>query len=144
MDAGKIIGLAIMGGIATAFQGHFMGIMEQRMGWKESVFITYVSGGILVAIVMLAVRGGNLGAWQKVPWYVFTAGILGLIIVTAIGYTVPRLGMAKAFTIMIAAQLIAAMLLDHFGLLGITVRTLNMYRVTGFVIMIAGVWMVLK
>jgi len=144
MDAGKIIGLAIMGGIATAFQGHFMGIMEQRMGWKESVFITYVSGGILVAIVMLAVRGGNLGAWPKVPWYVFTAGILGLIIVTAIGYTVPRLGMAKAFTIMIAAQLIAAMLLDHFGLLGITVRTLNMYRVTGFVIMIAGVWMVLK
>jgi len=144
MDAGKIIGLAIMGGIATAFQGHFMGIMEQRMGWKESVFITYVSGGILVAIVMLAVRGGNLGAWPKVPWYVFTAGILGLIIVTAIGYTVPRLGMAKAFTIMIAAQLIAAMLLDHFGVLGITVRTLNVYRVAGFVIMIAGVWMVLK
>ncbi len=85
-----------------------------------------------------------MGAWSKVPWYVFTAGVLGLIIVGAIGYTVPRLGMARAFTIMIAAQLIAAMVLDHFGLFGITVRTLNMYRITGLVTMIAGVWMILK
>ena len=144
MDASKIIGLAIMGGIATAFQGHFMGIMEQRMGWKESVFITYVSGGILIALIMVLARGGNLGAWPKVPWYVFTAGILGLVIVGTIGYTVPRLGMAKAFTVMIAAQLIGAMVLDHFGLFGITVRTLNMYRITGLVTMIAGVWMILK
>ena len=144
MDAGKIIGLAIMGGIATAFQGHFMGIMEQRMGWKESIFITYAVGGILVSLVMLTVRGVNLGSWSKLPWFVFTAGILGLIIVGTIGYTVPRLGMARAFTVMIAAQLIAAMALDHFGLLGATVRMLNMYRVTGFVIMIVGVWMILK
>ena len=144
MDAAKIIGLAIMGGIATAFQRRFMGIMEQRMGWKECVFITYVSGGILVALAMLAVRGGNLVAWPKVPWYVFTAGVLGLLIVGTIGYTVPRLGMAKAFTVMIAAQLIAAMMLDHFGLFGATVRMLNMYRMTGFIIMVVGVWMVLK
>ena len=144
MDAAKIIGLAIMGGIATAFQGRFMGIMEQRMGWKECVFITYVSGGILVALVMLAARGGNLSAWPKVPWYVFTVGVLGLIIVGTVGYTVPRLGMAKAFTVMIAAQLIAAMALDHFGVLGATVRVLDMYRIMGFVVMIVGVWLILK
>jgi len=144
MDAAKIIGLAIMGGIAIAFQGHFMGIMEQRLGWKETVFITYVSGGILVALVMLAARGGNLSAWPKVPWYVFTVGVLGLIIVGTVGYTVPRLGMAKAFTVMIAAQLIAAMALDHFGVLGATVRVLDMYRIMGFVVMIVGVWLILK
>jgi transporter family-2 protein len=48
---------------------------------------------------MLASRGGNLRSWQEVSWYALSAGVLGLVIVTAIGYTVPRLGLSKAFTI---------------------------------------------
>ena len=125
MKTGVLVVLAVIGGIAIALQSHFMGIMDQRIGSKESVFITYAGGGILAALIMIAVRGGHLNAWQNAPWYVFTAGALGLVIVGAIGYTVPRLGMTAAFTVIIFSQLVVAVMVDHFGLLGAAIRTLD-------------------
>jgi len=143
MSTFVLIILAIIGGLASAFQGHFMGIMDQKIGSKESVFITYAGGGLLITLTMIATRGGHLSVWQNAPWYAFTAGVLGLVIVGAIGYTVPRLGMAKAFTLIVASQLLAAVIFDQFGLLGAAVRTLSLSRLIGLVLTILGVWLVL-
>jgi transporter family-2 protein len=144
MNTTVLIILAIIGGIAVALQGHFIGIMDQRIGSKESVFITYASGGILAALIMIVSRGGHLNAWQNAPWYSFTAGALGLVIVGVIGYTVPRLGLTMAFTVLVASQLVVAVMLDHFGILGATVRTMDLPRITGLVFLILGVWLVLR
>ncbi len=144
MNTTVLVILAIIGGIAVALQGHFMGIMDQKIGSKESVFITYASGGILAAVMMIAARGGHLNAWQNAPWYALTAGALGLVIVGTIGYTVPRLGLTMAFTVIVASQLVVAVMLDHFGLLGAAVRTLDLPRITGLIFLILGVWLVLR
>ena len=68
-----------------------MGLINKGIGARECVFITYVGGGILAGVVMLASRGGNIRSWQEVPRYALSAGILDLVIVTTIDYTVPRL-----------------------------------------------------
>jgi transporter family-2 protein len=60
------------------------------------------------------------------------------------GYAAPRLGLAKSLTIMVAAQLLAALLFDHFGLFGASVRTLNVSRLGGLLLIVLGVWLVLK
>jgi transporter family-2 protein len=144
MSIAVLVVLAIVGGAAIALQGQFMGIMDQKIGLKESVFITYASGGALAALMMIAFRGGHLSAWQNAPWYAFTAGALGLVIVGIIGYTVPRLGLTTAITVMVASQLMVAMIVDHFGLFGAVVRTLDLSRITGLVLLILGVWLILK
>ena len=144
MDSLKLVLIAVIGGVASAFQGQFMGVIDSRVGSKESVFITYVSGGVLAALVMLVARGGHLNLWHRVPWYTLTTGVLGLIVVGAIGFTAPRLGLGKAFTIMVASQLIAAVVLDHFGLFGAAARVLSVQRLVGLVVMILGVWLILK
>ena len=77
-----LITIAAAGGIAVTLQAQFMGLMDKQIGTLESVFITYAGGGLLVGLAMLLVRGGNLAAWQTVPWYALTAGALGLVIVT--------------------------------------------------------------
>ena len=90
-----LIFLAILGGIAVTLQGHFMGLLDRGLGTRESVFITYGSGGFVAALMMVASGGGNLRGWASVPWYSLSAGLLGLLIVGTIGYVVPRLGLAK-------------------------------------------------
>lgn len=136
--------LAIIGGAAVTLQGQFMGLMDQGLGTRESVFITYASGGLLACVALLAARGGNLAAWREVPRYALSAGVLGLLIVGTIGYTVPRLGLSTAFTVMVASQFIVAALLDHYGLLGATLRPMELSRLAGVGVLILGVWLITR
>ncbi|MBP1738204.1 MAG: hypothetical protein H6Q48_497 [Deltaproteobacteria bacterium] len=139
-----LITVAALGGIAVSLQGQFMGMMDQRLGTKASVFITYASGGLLATLAVLLSGGVNLKGWQNVPWYAFSTGLLGVFIVGTISYTVPRLGLTAAFTILVAAQFIIAALLDHFGLLGAAVRPLDLSRWLGIAILILGVWLIMR
>lgn len=139
-----LVALGIVSGIAITLQGQFMGLMDKTIGTKESIFITYGSGGMLATSVILMTQGGNLRAWRDVPWYVFSAGVLGLIIVGTIGYVVPRLGLATGFTLIVASQFISSVLIDQFGLFGAIVRTLDGTRLLGIMILTVGVWLIIK
>jgi transporter family-2 protein len=139
-----LITIAALGGIAVALQGQLMGLIDQRLGTKASVFITYASGGLVIALAFMLSGGWKLKGWQHVPWYAFGTGLLGLFIVGTISYTVPRLGLTAAFTIAVASQFIIASLMDHFGLLGAVVRPLDLSRLLGIGILILGVWLIVR
>lgn len=136
--------VATIGGIAVTLQAQFMGVMDHNIGTLESVFITYGSGGLLIGLAMLVLRGGNLAAWQAVPRYSLLAGVTGLVIVGTIGYTVPRLGLVTSMTLIVAAQFASAAALDHFGVLGATLRPLDWSRLAGMLVVLLGVWLIVR
>ena len=136
--------LCVLGGIATVVQSQFLGVLEQNLGVLEGVLITYGSGALLMALVMIFLRGGNLARWQSVPYYVYLSGVAGLVIIGTLSYTVPRLGLVVAFTIFIATQLTFSAAMDHFGWLGAALRPLTLTRVLGIVVLMVGIWLVIK
>jgi len=139
-----IIIVATLGGVAVAIQAQMMGQLDKGLGTIESIFITYGGGGLLIGLIMLVMRGGNLSAISTVPLYTLLAGVAGLLIVGSIGYSVPRLGLVTAFTLMISAQFISGTLIDHYGLLGAELRQLTVSRLVGVAIMLLGVWIVIR
>ena len=139
-----LILLAFVAGIAVSLQGQFMGLMDRALGTRESIFVTYAGGGLMITLLMLAFRGSHLKNWQTVPWYAFGSGILGLIIVGSIGYVVPRLGVAKGFTLIVASQFVIAALIDHFGFFGAGVRPLDLTRLLGLCLILLGVWIAVR
>jgi transporter family-2 protein len=139
-----IISIAVIGGLAITLQGQFMGIMNKGIGTLESVFITYAGGGLVILIITIFFRGGNVTAWRSVPWYALTTGIMGLIIVGAIGYTVPRMGLVPAFTILTASQFFFASLADNFGWFGAEVRPFEPIHALGIGFLLLGVWIILR
>jgi bacterial/archaeal transporter family-2 protein len=141
MNSIFVILLAVVGGIAVTVQGQFMGSMTQILGTRESMFITYASGGIVVTLLLLASGPNHLASWRQVPWFAFTAGLLGLVIVGTVGYVVPRLGLAAGFTIIVTAQFAAAALIDHFGWFGAAVRPVDLPRLVGLGFLLVGVWL---
>jgi transporter family-2 protein len=141
MGAGLLIIVAIVGGMAITLQSQLMGLMDQSLGTKESVFITYMGGALVICMIVLATRGSNLRMWQDVPRYTLSAGAIGLVIVGSIGYVVPRLGLSTAFTLIVASQFVLASLIDHFGLLGASLRPLDGSRILGLLVLIFGVWL---
>ena len=139
-----LIIIAVIGGVTVALQAQMMGLLDKSIGTLEGVFITYAGGGLLIGIAMLFMRGGNLGAWQSAPWYAYASGALGLIIVGAIGYSAPRLGLVATFTIIVSAQFVVAALIDHFGVLGATTRPLDLSRMIGMALLLAGIWLTMR
>lgn len=136
--------IAAMGGIAVTLQAQFMGVMDQKMGTIESVFITYGGGTLLIGIAILFIRGGNLPNWHSVPWYTLLSGLFGLLIVGALSYCVPKLGVVATLSVFIATQIIMGAIIDHFGLLGSAIRLLDLTRLAGIVILFLGSWLIVK
>jgi transporter family-2 protein len=118
--------------------------MDKRVGTMESVFITYFGGGVLIGFIMLFQRGGNMAAAAALPWYAYTSGALGLVIVGTLAYSAPRLGLVAAFTIFVSAQFAMGALVDHFGWMGSAVRPLTAIRLVGMAVVLIGLWLIIR
>lgn len=142
-----VVIVAVIGGIAVTLQANFMGTMTRTLGTLESMFITYGSGGlVVVALFMMrsALQGNGLAQWRTVPPYVFTAGVLGLVIVGSIGFATARYGLILTFAIILVAQYASASLIDHFGLFGAIMQPLSAQRMIGIVLLLIGAWLVIR
>jgi len=136
--------VVIIGGVAIALQSQMMGVMDRGIGTLESVFITYGVGAVLIGVIMLYLKGGNLAAWNTLPSYTLLAGVVGLVIVASIGYSIPRLGLVTTFTILVATQFFVGGLIDHFGWLGAEVRTLTPMKIAGLLVILFGIWLAMR
>jgi len=136
--------VAAVAGVAMAAQAQLMGHLDRSVGTIESVFLTYGSGAIVIGLIMLAMRGGNLGEWHNAPWYAYSAGLLGLVIVGCIGYATPRLGLAVTLTIAVATQFTMAAIVHHFGLLGADQQPMDLSRLGGMAAILIGVWLMVR
>jgi transporter family-2 protein len=137
-----LIGLA--GGVAVGLQSPMASMITQRLGMFESVFIIHVGGALIALLPLLFYGGGKLAQWRTLPWYVLGAGIFGLVVIGAISYMIPRVGVAASITTIVAGQLLVGTILDHFGLLGATGRSLDATRALGLAVVLVGVWLTVK
>jgi transporter family-2 protein len=137
-----LIGLA--GGIAVGLQSPLASMMSQRLGMLESVFIVHAGGALIALIPLLVYGGGKLSQWRSVPWYALAAGVFGLVVIGAISYMIPRIGVAGSIITVVAGQLLVGTILDQFGWLGAMQRPLDATRLIGLVIVMLGVWLTVK
>ncbi len=139
-----VISVGLLAGVAVGLQGPLSSLISQRLGPLESAFIIHI-GGALAAFIPLVIRGGGgLGNWKSVPWYALGAGVFGLVVIGAMAFAIPRVGATAAIMVLVAGQLVVSMLLDHYGLLGMEVRRIDLTRVLGVVVLFAGVWLVVR
>ena len=138
-----IILVGLLGGMAIGVQSPMSSMISQRLGMLESIFIVH-AGGALVVLIPILVFGSRLREWRSVPWYTLGAGAFGLIVISSMSYMIPRIGIAGALITLLAGQLLVGSLLDHFGWLGVTQRVMDLPRVIGLVVVMAGVWLTVK
>lgn len=69
-------------------------------------------------------------------------GCLGTIYVWSTIFATPKIGAALALALTIAGQMIAALFLDHFSVLGLTKYPATPERIAGVVLVVLGVSLV--
>ena len=137
-----IVGLA--GGVAVGLQGPLSSLMSQRIGIMESIFIVHFVGTLAALLLLLAEGGGNLSSWRSVPWYALIAGVFGLVVIAAVSYAIPRVGVAATIILIVAGQLTIGAMLDQFGWLGAAVRPVDLWRGAGMLVISVGVWLIVR
>lgn len=137
-----LVGLA--GGIAVGLQSPMASMITQRLGVLESVFIVHMGGALIALLPLLFYGGGKLPQWKEVPWYTLFAGLFGLVVIGAISYMIPRIGVAGSIVTVVAGQLLVGTILDHFGWLGAMGRSIDPSRALGLAVVLVGVWLTVK
>jgi transporter family-2 protein len=139
-----IILIGIIGGISIGMQSPLASLITQKLGTLESVFIVHVGGAVVALIPLLIFGGGKLSQWRSLPTYTLGAGAFGLVVIAAISFMIPRVGVAPALIILLAGQLLMGAILDHFGWLGVAQRPFDLTRLFGLGVVMLGVWLTVK
>ena len=139
--------LAFVAGACAPTQA---GINSQLRIWtKDPVFAAMISFAVgtvalLFYVLILRIPWPAVKALVYSPWWTWTGGFLGAFLVAATIFLVPELGAATMMAIMVAGQMIAGVILDHFGLVGYEVHPANFWRCLGAVLLITGVIIIKK
>jgi transporter family-2 protein len=108
-----------------------------------AALISFCVGTVALLLVWLATPNRpGVSAFAGLPWYAWIGGFYGAVFVAVAAYAAPRIGVASLITIGIAGQIAMALMLDHFGALGLEREPINFGRVAGAVLVIAGVVLV--
>jgi transporter family-2 protein len=138
-----VVLVCLFGGIAVAVQASFAGILSERVGLIGNGLIVFGGGFLFALVLLLVLRGGQIGDWRSIPWYVYLAGPLGIVIISSIGFGIPRIGVASTLTLIVVSQLVVGVILDHFGWLTIA-RPIDIQRLIGIGVLFLGTWLVLR
>ncbi|GIW27865.1 MAG: DMT family transporter [Meiothermus ruber] len=92
------------------------------------------------AVCLLLAYAGlvGIGIRQGLPWYSFLGGIIGILVVLGTVFSVRELGIANAIALLLASQVLAAALLQQFGLLGLEASPLSEAKLIGLGVLLLG------
>ncbi len=139
-----VIALGVVGGFAAGLQGPLASLMAKDVGTWGSVFIIHLGGTAGCLLLLLLPGSHRLSAWRDVPWYALVAGLLGLVLLGALTVCIPRLGVAATMTLIIFGQLSVATFLDHSGIFVESVRSFDLSRLAGMVVLVLGTWLMVR
>ena len=117
--------ISLLAGAATVLQGTLNKPIADKWGLSAAILITSLVflASALIFLAMTLIKPSWFPGymhfqtfWSSFQLYYLLPGILGFIIVAGIPLSIRGIGAVGTFIIMIAAQLIVGMVVDHFFL----------------------------
>ncbi len=120
-------------------------IAAQLTGPVIGTLVNFIIGAAATSLALIVMRAPTPSISQitSTPWWAWLGGVMGAFFVLTATLTVHKLGAAGLSAIVIAGQLISALALDHFGLLGAS-HGLSPSRIAGAAFLLVGVYLILR
>lgn len=120
--------LALVAGSALSLEGAIYAELGKNIGQLESSLYNFVVGSVILGLLVLFAGKGDITKVTKLPKWMLTGGLLGTIYLTIIIILAPELGLAITMIAVVAGQLFASMLIEHYGWLGSSIVRVNRYH----------------
>ncbi|HEY9009013.1 MAG TPA: DMT family transporter [Ohtaekwangia sp.] len=139
--------------ILSLLAGCFLPIqagLNARLGKavESPVYASLISFAVgSVALVVYILATGQQVSWaglRSAPHHVWLGGVLGAFYVTVVVLAFPKLGPALTFGLIVLGQMVISLVLDHFNVLVMQQQAINIWRIVGVVLIVAGVVIIRK
>jgi len=130
--------LAIAAGVAAALQAATNAGLSKSAGLGPALVVNTVIV-LIGAVGLWAALGAKTTFFpDSVSWTFYLGGLFGFVIIASLALVFPKIGAAYAVALMVGGQCCAALLVDHFGLVGMPRDPLTLQRVIGVALVAAG------
>lgn len=136
-----LLALVALGGAGLTLQMAWNARL--RLATGSPVLTTIISVIVtLVSLILVWASGvthrGSLPAFSSLPLWAWFGGVFAGFYLVASLIAMPRLGTAAVFSLVIAGQLLTALLLDATGVFGVVHVALSAKRIVGAVLLLGG------
>jgi len=136
---------ALIAGAVVPFQAGSNAALGRALG--HPLWATMASLGVSLLITLplllaLRVPAPTLAPATQLPVWAWLGGVAGVLYITAALLLTPRMGATSFIVYVIAGQMLASMLIDHYGLMGLPVKEINWGRTAGVMLIFVGVLVV--
>jgi transporter family-2 protein len=138
---------AFLVGLAITVQAGVNANLRQAMANPILAAVISFGSGFIVLVLLLLASGGSvppLDTVKQVSWWKWMGGAMGAVYMITVIVSVPKIGTANLVSLSVAGQLLAAVILDHYGFMGFALHPANGWRLLGLVLIMAGVLLVVK
>ncbi|MFM2361446.1 MAG: hypothetical protein RLZZ316_348 [Bacteroidota bacterium] len=139
--------LPVLVGVAITIQAGINSQLRLAIGNPlVASLISFLGGTLVLAIMVLFTKNNwpDPALYSHVHWYKFSGGLLGVFVVFVALFTVKEIGAANMFVLIVAGQLLTALLMDHFGLLGMKGNPVSLQKLLGILLVVVGAFLVNK
>jgi len=98
----------------------------------------------IAAFVMLRVDLPGRAQLAGAPAWAWFGGLFGAMYVTVVTLAGPRIGALLLLALTVAGQMIASIVVDHYGLLGFAQQPVTTMRLVGVALLVAGIVLVAR
>jgi len=134
--------LAVIAGAVVPFQSAINANLGRGLGHPLWATLASLLVSILVLLpIMLAMRVPlpSVAFISKAPLWMWAGGAFGVCFISLALVLLPKLGASGFMALALAGQVVASLVLDHFGWFGLVQRQVSLPRLLGVVMLIGGV-----
>ena len=139
------IAVALLAGAALPFQAAGNAAIGRELGHPLWGALASLAVSVIITLavaLLLRVPGPALGRALAGPWWLWLGGVLGALYLASAAAVTPKLGAGGFLVWVVAGQMVTALVVDHFGLMGLEAKPATLRRVAGIALILAGVFCV--
>ena len=139
--------LAFVAGSGLVVQGAMNMALTRAFGnGALAVLVNFLVGTLALVALLLATRTMLPSREQlvSVPVWAWAGGLLGALYVSVANFAGPRLGALLLLALAVSGQMFAAILVDHYGLLGYAVQPASTQRLLGAALLLGGLLLIAR
>lgn len=113
---------------------------------NSAALVSFLVGGLALAALVIGTRAPlpSRDTLAAVPVWAWFGGLLGAFYVASSTVVAAELGATTLLALALAGQLATALVIDHFGWLGMPVNPITLSRVAGVGLLAIGVWLIAR